>query len=122
MGATAELGSRVSCIHQLHEVQPCPKNVCFTDFNTCYSIEGGYHSSARNLTRPSAWLGSSSERVYNPYPDYENEEYKRNYVGTFVPCMGPRGVRLNESTDDEVYAYPGYPKGGLIGGSVLHVQ
>lgn len=48
---------------------------------------------------------------YLPYPKYESLEYKREWVGDHVNCMGPRGKRLNESTEDIVKAFTSLPHG-----------
>ena len=33
------------------------------------------------------------------------------YAGKHVPCVGPRGIRLDGSREDEVLAYAGSLKG-----------
>ena len=50
-------------------------------------------------------------RSYSPYPDYNSRDYKDRYEGQYVSCIGPRGLRLNESIDDSVIAYAGIPNG-----------
>ncbi|KAL1958808.1 hypothetical protein VTO42DRAFT_3645 [Malbranchea cinnamomea] len=47
---------------------------------------------------------------YHPYPDYNSDEWKSSHRGEYVPCMGPRGVLLNESMDDSTFAYMGIPQ------------
>lgn len=37
--------------------------------------------------------------------------YQSTYSGIHVPCFGARGIRLNESADDMVWAYDGTPTG-----------
>jgi hypothetical protein len=48
---------------------------------------------------------------YLPYPEYTSLEYKRGWVGDHVSCMGPRGKRLNDSSEDIVKAYSALPHG-----------
>ena len=70
-----------------------------------------FASSVTNLTK-TTWLpGKVTAQIYNPYPDYHSEDYQRDRWGVYVPCMGPRGLRLNESLEDTVSAYRGRPKG-----------
>ncbi|KAF2191984.1 hypothetical protein K469DRAFT_719047 [Zopfia rhizophila CBS 207.26] len=54
---------------------------------------------------------ASSPQAYKPFPKYNSAQWKKQWKGEYVPCIGPRGVSLNESTDDEVQVYPGVPKG-----------
>ncbi|KAJ9193925.1 hypothetical protein DTO164E3_7564 [Paecilomyces variotii] len=50
-------------------------------------------------------------KIYHPYPDYESSEWKQTHRGNFQPCMGPRGMYLNESLEDRVGVYVGIPEG-----------
>lgn len=50
-------------------------------------------------------------KIYDPYPDYQSSTYRSTYSGIHVPCFGARGIRLNESSDDMVWAYDGRPTG-----------
>ncbi|KAF2467795.1 uncharacterized protein BDR25DRAFT_316432 [Lindgomyces ingoldianus] len=54
---------------------------------------------------------ASSPQAYKPFPEYNNREWGKKWKGTYVACMGPRGMRLNESADDEVQVYSGVPEG-----------
>lgn len=47
--------------------------------------------------------------AYKPYVDYNSPAWKQRWRGAYEPCLGPRGVRLNESTDDEIQVYRGVP-------------
>ncbi|RAK98460.1 DUF3405 domain-containing protein [Aspergillus ibericus CBS 121593] len=49
--------------------------------------------------------------VYRPYPDYNSRRWKETHSVPFIPCQGPRGKLLNESSDDEVGVYVGVPEG-----------
>ncbi|KAL3470225.1 hypothetical protein BJX99DRAFT_264438 [Aspergillus californicus] len=49
--------------------------------------------------------------VYDPYPDYNGEEWARHWNGTFRACEGPRGRTISrENPEDMVLAYPGVQK------------
>ncbi|KAI9690684.1 MAG: hypothetical protein M1820_009918 [Bogoriella megaspora] len=50
-------------------------------------------------------------RPYLPYPDYNSREWRMKWKGEYQPCMGPRERYLNESLDDQVFAYRGLPEG-----------
>lgn len=52
----------------------------------------------------------SKPRPYWPYPDYNSESWKKRWIGKHKPCVGPRGMLLNESDTDIVQAYPSVPK------------
>ncbi|KAL9094406.1 MAG: hypothetical protein Q9165_003256 [Trypethelium subeluteriae] len=54
---------------------------------------------------------SVSPRPYLPYPDYNSAEWRAKWKGEYVPCEGPRGKNLNESMDDQIYAYRDLPEG-----------
>ena len=41
---------------------------------------------------------------YNPYPDYNTREWKKQWRGAHKACMGPRGVNVNGNTDDMLVA------------------
>lgn len=53
-------------------------------------------------------------KIYHPYPDYESSEWKQTHRGNFQPCMGPRGMYLNESLEDRVGVYVGIPEGTFL--------
>ena len=75
------------------------------------SLEEKTAGSINNLTSDNNLYSGSSPQIYDPYPDYNDESYKQTYAGNYVPCVGPRGLRLDESKEDEVLAYVGSPKG-----------
>ncbi len=50
-----------------------------------------------------------SPTPYKPFPEYNARSWKREWKGTHVPCMGPRNLPLNESSDDVVVAYGDVP-------------
>ncbi|KAH8702378.1 hypothetical protein BGW36DRAFT_289844 [Talaromyces proteolyticus] len=54
---------------------------------------------------------AKSSKIYRPYPKYNTDEWKRTHRGAFVPCVGPRGSKLDESLDDSVSVYVGAPEG-----------
>ena len=47
---------------------------------------------------------------YLPYPDYNSQQWKKEWRGEHVPCEGARGKLLSESKEDIVLAYPALPK------------
>lgn len=48
--------------------------------------------------------------VYDPYPDYNGDEWRKVSLGSFQACTGPRGRLLSRSSaDDMVSVYPGIP-------------
>ena len=75
------------------------------------SLEEKIAGSINNLTSDDNLYRGSGPQIYDPYPDYNDESYKHTYAGNYVPCVGPRGLRLDESSEDEVLAYVGSPKG-----------
>lgn len=54
---------------------------------------------------------AKSSKIFRPYPSYNNDEWKRTHRGSFVPCVGPRGKKLDQSLDDSVSVYLGAPAG-----------
>lgn len=48
---------------------------------------------------------------YMPYPKYNSAEYKKDWLGEYVACVGARGKRLNESSEDIVQAFSALPHG-----------
>lgn len=55
--------------------------------------------------------GPDTPRVYYPYPAYDSDEWRNTHRGSFSACMGPRGLYLNESLEDQVGVYIGTPTG-----------
>jgi hypothetical protein len=53
---------------------------------------------------------ASDPIAYKPFPAYNTPGWKKKWHGEHVPCLGPRNVMLNESTDDEIQVYRGVPK------------
>ncbi|KAL2700893.1 hypothetical protein AAEP93_007712 [Penicillium crustosum] len=48
--------------------------------------------------------------IYDPYPDYNGDEWRKVSLGSFQACAGPRGRLLSRSSaDDMVSVYPGIP-------------
>lgn len=46
--------------------------------------------------------------VYDPYPEYNSEEWRNNWKGDFAACEGPRGTVLDRTTaEDMVSVYRG---------------
>lgn len=52
---------------------------------------------------------ASEPYAYRPLPEYNSAGWRKKWRGEYVPCLGPRSVPLNESTDDEVQVYRGVP-------------
>lgn len=52
-----------------------------------------------------------SPQPYLPYPDYNSAQWKKEWIGEHVSCLGPRGRNLNESMDEMVKAYHRLPQG-----------
>ncbi|KAJ4377603.1 hypothetical protein N0V83_000430 [Neocucurbitaria cava] len=52
---------------------------------------------------------ASDPIAYKPFPKYNTDSWKKSWKSEYVPCLGPRGIALNESTDDEVQVYRGVP-------------
>ncbi|KAF2801594.1 uncharacterized protein BDZ99DRAFT_512874 [Mytilinidion resinicola] len=58
-------------------------------------------------------LGKSalkSQSPYTPYPKYNSPEWKKQWKGKQVACVGPRGLPLDVSKKDLTRAYKGLPK------------
>ena len=51
--------------------------------------------------------------IYNPYPEYNTPHWSKEWKGSHVSCMGPRGVVVNGEADDMLMAYRPAPKGKL---------
>ena len=73
--------------------------------------EQRFGSSIANLTNLHGQPIKASPRSYTPYPNFDSREYRNRYDGQYVSCVGPRGSRLNESLDDSVIGYAGFPNG-----------
>ena len=113
MDATAQLGSGISCLYQFHTVTlfASQKSSCS---NLSISLEDRFSASIKTLTTTRSNTLPPVAQEYHPYPRYDSEDYKRTFRGDFVPCLGPRGIRLNESVDDAVYGFIGSPDGSSI--------
>ncbi|MCJ1398202.1 hypothetical protein MMC11_001399 [Xylographa trunciseda] len=73
-------------------------------------LEHEFSGSVEKLISTSDGFKNPKAQQYAPYPLYESDGYRRRFRGSYVPCIGPRGKRLNESADDAVYGYNGVPK------------
>lgn len=63
-----------------------------------------------------ALKGSAKELVsdiYNPYPEYNTRHWRNKWKGSHAPCIGPRGVEVNDNPDDMVKAHRLKKKGGI---------
>ncbi|RDW76289.1 DUF3405 domain-containing protein [Aspergillus mulundensis] len=50
--------------------------------------------------------------IYDPYPSYNSQSWRRLWKGTFHACQGPRGTTLDRrNPEDMVLAYRGTQKG-----------
>ena len=67
--------------------------------------DGFYASRHDKLSGPVA----SNSKPYKPFPEYGSPTWKAIWKGKHVPCVGPRNLALNESSDDAVYAYDDVP-------------
>lgn len=38
--------------------------------------------------------------IYDPYPEYNTPAWRKKWRGEHEPCLGPRGVDVNENADD----------------------
>lgn len=54
---------------------------------------------------------AAAPQIYKPFPKYNTAEWRSKWKGEHVACVGPRGVPLNISTDDDVQVYYGVPSG-----------
>lgn len=119
MGATRGLGSGECCLLRVSKVIPLPHRVRIANLIAC-SLEQQFASGANNL-QPSEGYNSALPEPYEPYPDFRSTEYLRKHSGNYVPCMGPRGLRLNESPQDNVLAHTGFPAGlNIYAPSAVH--
>ena len=50
-------------------------------------------------------------KPYLPYPDYESEEYRKRFKGTYHACNGPNGKPIDKDLSALVHAYQGVPEG-----------
>lgn len=52
--------------------------------------------------------------IYDPYPDYNDVQWRNEFAGRFHACEGPRGKTLSRtSAQDMVSVYPGHQKGNF---------
>ncbi|KAJ9658855.1 hypothetical protein H2201_007636 [Coniosporium apollinis] len=70
--------------------------------------EGFYTDSGIQLLDKSA---STYPEPYTPIPDYNSAEWQQQWKGEYQSCEGPRGLPLNESSQDIIHAYRGPPAG-----------
>jgi len=109
MEAPTRLGPSLPCLYQLYKVRHI-RSAMRNQFNQDTRLDDLYSSSITNLTTKRKWSAAPEAQEYNPYPRYESEDYKRRFKGAYVPCVGPRGKRLNESVEDAVTGYIGSPE------------
>jgi hypothetical protein len=52
--------------------------------------------------------------VYDPYPEYGGNEYRKEFTGEFRACEGPRGKNLDRwNPEDTMSIFPGIPRGNF---------
>lgn len=88
---------------------------------TCTLLIHIFKSNAANETRDYRIYESGHDKLngsivtqavaYKPFPKYNTPAWRKQWKGEYVPCVGPRGVSLNQSTDDEIQVYRGIPAG-----------
>jgi hypothetical protein len=50
--------------------------------------------------------------IYDPYPDYNSDNWRSHNLGTFHACQGPQRKPLSRlRAQDMVSVYPSLPKG-----------
>ena len=50
---------------------------------------------------------------------YDGYKHLQEPPSEIVPCVGPRGLLMNESDEDAVWAYPGIAQGTIGAGLFL---
>ena len=113
MEATAQLGSSLSNLHQLHTVTLLVSHKS-SHSDLSISLEDRFSPSIKTLTTTKSNSLAPMAQKYHPYPPYDSEDYKRKSLGEFISCLGPRGTRLNESVDDAVTGFIGSPIGSSV--------
>ena len=112
MAAASKLGSCISCVDKLYKVLPLvqpPAPYVLRCTKRAGRLEDEFAGSIRNLTTTSNNFKNPKAQQYVPYPHYESDGYRRRFQGSYVPCIGPRGKRLNESVEDMIFGYNGIP-------------
>jgi hypothetical protein len=52
--------------------------------------------------------------IFDPYPDYNSNEWRKEFTGNYIACQGPRGNTLNRwNPEDVMTVYPGVPEGNV---------
>lgn len=68
-----------------------------------------YQGGINSLTSDEA---SPKQVVYDPYPDYNSEKWRRSWKGDFSACTGPRGTVLDRTKPEHMMSvYRGNQKG-----------
>lgn len=87
--------------------------MCITDAKGSVRDDRFYKGSLLNLTidQPSPPLAA----VYDPYPDYNSNQWRKKWAGRFRACEGPDEEDLDRSSrQDMMTVYPGIQKGKLL--------
>ncbi|KAA8647195.1 DUF3405 domain-containing protein [Aspergillus tanneri] len=70
-----------------------------------------YHGGLLTLTSNANQLVYPKPMIYDPYPDYNSDEWRGTWKGQFHPCEGPRGTNLDRrNPEDMMSVYPGNQK------------
>ncbi|OQE13532.1 hypothetical protein PENFLA_c046G05942 [Penicillium flavigenum] len=70
-----------------------------------------YRGGTLTLARGSDYPDPARPVVYDPYPDYNSDQWRKEFLGSFLACDGPRGRPLSRSNiQDMVSVYPGIPR------------
>ena len=75
----------------------------------CYSGSGASASQTLNGS-----IEGLESWIYDPYPKYNTPEWRKEWKGNHVSCMGPRGVPVNGEADDMLMAHRLPPNGKAI--------
>ncbi|KAL8824688.1 MAG: hypothetical protein Q9170_008075, partial [Blastenia crenularia] len=94
-------------------VEPSPKSNA-SESDSDHSVEEPALNSAPSssdfeLLQPSAKFDKSAVdlpfELYDPYPDYNSDTWKKTWHGAHFSCEGPRGVDVNQNPDDMLRAF-----------------
>ena len=77
------------------------------EWNNDYYINNGVH----HLASRTSFTAAPTPTPYLPYPQFNSPQWKTQWKGEYVPCIGPRGKPMNESLDDMIHAWPSTPDG-----------
>lgn len=89
-------------------------NIFLTPYLTIYREEKFYRGGTLTVAHESDDDNPPIPAIYDPYPEYNSAQWRKEFTGRFHACEGPRGKALSRSSaQDMVSVYPGNQKGNF---------